>query len=323
METFSLTNDLQVSRLSLGGCPFGGHGWGTIDDADSILAIQKAYDLGVNFFDTADVYGFGHSEKILRKALGANRRKVALASKFGIRWDSQCRTWKDASPAYLRSALDASLRRLEVECIDLYYLHWPDDQTPLEQTIEALADLQRQGKIRAIGLSNVSAEQLQLAASIAPVATVQVQFSLVDQEDFRRLAPIAKELSTTLTTWGSLAQGLLSGKYDANTKFEEGDRRLRYKNFQGEKLQSNLRLVEELRQIATKLGKTPVQIALRWLLDTSPVGAVLFGAKNNKQVTDNLGAMSWELPKTMYSRLEKLGLSARASHQQSNSRKIA
>ena len=323
METFSLTKDLQVSRLSLGGCPFGGHGWGAVDDGDSILAIQKAYDLGVNFFDTADVYGFGHSERILRKALGANRQKVAIASKFGVRWDSQGRTWKDASPAYLRSALEASLRRLEVEFLDLYYLHWPDDQTPLEQTIEALAEMQGQGKIRAIGLSNVSAEQLQLAASIAPIATVQVQFSLVDQEDFQRLAPIAKELGTTLTTWGSLAQGLLSGKYDANTKFEEGDRRLRYENFQGEKLQNNLRLVEELRQIATVLEKTPVQVALRWLLDTSPVGAVLFGAKNSKQVVDNLGAMSWDLPKTMYSRLEKLGLYALASHQQSDSRKIA
>jgi len=319
METYSLTDDMRhLSRLGLGGCPFGGHGWGPVDDRDSIHAIRRAYELGVNFFDTADVYGFGHSEHILRKALGPQRHSVHIATKFGVRWDARGRTWKDASPNYLRQALDASLSRLEVECIDLYYLHWYD-----LKTLEALEELRRQGKIRAIGLSNVTAEQLRTAASIAPIATVQIQYSLVDQEKFERLAPVARQLGIRLTTWGSLAQGLLSGKYDGRPKFDTGDRRLHYDNFLGEKLRHNLLLVQELKNTASQLGKTPAQVALRWLLDTRSVGFALFGAKNIKQVEENLGALGWRLPCEAYQRLMQLGCTASGCQSHDPTRKTA
>jgi len=295
-----------VTRLGLGGCPFGRHGWGPVDDRESIKAVQRACDLGVNFFDTADVYGFGHSESIFRKALGARRHDVHVATKFGVRWDKHGRIWKDASPAYLHHALDASLERLGLEAIDLYYLHWPDPMTPIEKTLEGMERLRCQGKIRAIGLSNITANQLRTAVQIAPIATVQLQFSLIDREKFELFAPVAEPLGIQLVTWGSLGQGLLSGKYGQRATFCEGDRRLRYDNFQGEKFQRNLRLVQEVQNIAAQIGRTPAQIALRWLLDTTSVGCALFGAKTSAQVEDNLGALGWQLPSDGYDRLEQL-----------------
>ena len=325
METYSLTDDMRhLSRLGLGGCPFGGHGWGPVDDRDSIHAIRRAYELGVNFFDTADVYGFGHSEHILRKALGPSTAFGTYCNQIrgsvgrtGSHLE-RCQP-KLSSPGFgcQLVAFGSGMHR------SLTYLHWYDLKTPIEKTLEALEELRRQGKIRAIGLSNVTAEQLRTAASIAPIATVQIQYSLVDQEKFERLAPVARQLGIRLTTWGSLAQGLLSGKYDGRPKFDTGDRRLHYDNFLGEKLRHNLLLVQELKNTASQLGKTPAQVALRWLLDTRSVGFALFGAKNIKQVEENLGALGWRLPCEAYQRLMQLGCTASGCQSHDPTRKTA
>lgn len=306
METIQLADTGQlISRVAMGGCPLGGHGWGHVDDSKSIAAVRRALDLGVNFFDTADVYGLGHSERILARALGAKRHEVVIATKFGIRHENG-RTWKDASPAYLRSALEASLRRLQMDCIPLYYLHWPDEETPLVETMAELARCRQEGKIRWIGLSNFSAPQVREATAVMPVEAMQVQFSLVDRLKAAELLPLAQQLGITLLTWGSLAQGLLTGKYDAQATFAPQDRRSHYDNFLGDKFSQNLRAVERLREVAALVDKKPAQVALRWLLDTPGIGGVLFGAKQPAQVDENVGAAGWRLPAREYETLKTL-----------------
>lgn len=288
------TSDLFVSRLGLGGCPLGGHGWGDVNDSNSVDAVRAALDSGINFFDTADVYGLGHSEKLLSRALGNERHEAIIATKFGVRWDEKNNFGKDISTQYLREALEASLQRLRVDCIPLYYVHWPDGKTPVEEAVEELERCRQQGKVRAIGVSNFSSAQIRQAHTIAEIASVQTQFSLVDTEA-TSLEPALRETGASLVTWGSLAQGMLTGKYDANSHFGTDDRRCRYDNFQGEKFSRNLRTVELVKQIATRLGKTPAQVAIRWLLDTPIVSCVLFGAKTPAQVHDNAGASDWSL----------------------------
>ena len=305
MESFQLArSNLRVSRVGLGGCPLGGHGWGQVDDAESHHAVERAYDLGVNFFDTADVYGLGHSEELLRKALGRRRRDVVIASKFGVRWDSAGKTWKDASPAYLRTALEASLRRLGLECIPLYYVHWPDAKTPIEDTMAELERCRRAGKIHAIGVSNFSAAQLQKACQVVPIAALQLQYSLVDRESATEVLNVASQHDVPFVTWGSLAQGLLTGKYDETASFDTNDRRHRYENFCGDKFHRNLKTVALLKQSSLRINRSPAQIAIRWVLDSTNVGTVLFGAKRASQVEENLAALDWRLPENEYRLLE-------------------
>ena len=307
METIRLSgSSQQITRVGLGGCPLGGHGWGHVDDSESIAAIRRALELGVNFFDTADVYGFGHSEKILSKALGSRRHSVVIGSKFGVRWDQAKNIRKDISPKYLRSALDASLRRLHLECLPLYYIHWPDGITPIGDAMEELERLRRAGKVRWIGVSNFSAAQVREALAVAAVHALQVQFSLVDRGPVTGLLPLASQAGITVITWGSLAQGLLSGKYDRSARFGPDDRRHRYGNFLGERFDRNLQVVDGLRRVAQRLNRTPAQVAIRWLLDTRAVGSVLFGAKRPAQIEENACALGWNLSDVDYAALEAL-----------------
>lgn len=311
MEMTSLADTGQaISRVGLGGCPLGGFGWGHADDAKSMQAVRRALELDVNFFDTADVYGLGHSEELLAEALGSRRRDVVIASKFGIRWDSAGRTWKDISPRYARCAVEASLRRLRLDCIPLYYIHWPDDATPLAETMAEMVRLRNEGKIRWIGLSNFTPDQIRQATSIAPVQAVQVQFSLVDRQRAEAILPLVREKKITLVTWGSLAQGLLTGKYGPDAVFETNDRRSRYENFRNEKFRMNLAVVDRLKHMAHGTGRTPATLAIRWLLDTPGVGAVLFGAKRPEQVEENTGAVPCRLSAREYRQLAMRSLHA-------------
>lgn len=315
METVALPDiAVPVSRLGLGGCPLGGHGWGDVDDRNSIAAVNTALERGINFFDTADIYGLGHSEEILSQALGAKRHNVVIASKFGVRRTESGKTVLDNSPEWLQQALAASLKRLRLDCIPLYYLHWPDGVTPLESAIEALADCQRRGQIGAIGLSNVSPEQLHQACQIARISVAQVQYSLVDRQLAEDLQETARRHGVPLVPWGSLAQGLLTGKYNAQSQFDASDRRSRYENFTGEKFLSNLKVVDQLRGIAPRYGRSIGQTAIRWLLDAPGVGSVLFGAKTPEQVIDNLGAMDWKLDASDHDQLSaSTNLSSKAA----------
>lgn len=281
-----------VSRIALGGCPLGGHGWGAVDDTESVAAVRAAVDAGVTFFDTADIYGLGHSEELLSHALAADRHRVTVATKFGVRMGSDNQAFRDVSPAWARSAVEASLRRLRLERIPLYYMHWPDGETCIEDVVGVLADLRAEGKIGAIGLSNVTADEVVRATRVATISAVQVQYSLVDRFEAETLLQTTRRLSIPLITWGSLAQGLLTGKYDEKSVFPPTDRRSRYENFQHPKLAENMRVVRRLQEISATAGEKPGQLAIRWLLDRPGVGAVLFGAKNVSQVAENVHTLS-------------------------------
>jgi len=296
------STDQQISRLGLGGGPLGRHGFGPVDESELIATVHHAVDLGVNFFDTADVYGLGESERLLCQALGNRRKDVVIATKFGVRWDSQGNTSRDISPTYLRKALEASLRRLQLDTIPLYYIHWPDNKTRIGDTVEELARFQKEGKIKWIGVSNFSTEQFIEAQEVAAIEATQLQLSLLTRIPVE-LISTAVNSNSTVVTWGSLAEGLLTGKYDANSQFAIGDRRNRYEKFSSDRIAGNLKIVELLMQISDRLHKTPAQIAIRWLLDTENVGACLVGAKRPTQLEENSGVFNWSLAEDDYRQL--------------------
>ena len=286
-------NGPYVTRLGMGCWTAGGHGWGKVKDSESIGAIRHAFERGVTFFDTADVYGLGKSERILRQALGADLASVVIASKGGVRWDEFGKVWNDSSPEYLQYAVEASLRRLDLERIPLYYLHNPDSRTPIPEAIGALAMLRDQGKIAEIGVSNVSVSQLEEALTVAPIRAVQVQFSLLQQARGDELASVCRRNDIKLVSWGALADGLLTGKFNRWTTFGEDDHRSRLPEFQGTRFLEILRRVEDLQKIAHERGVSVAQLALRWIMDKYSFACPLFGARTAGQVQDNLGAVGW------------------------------
>jgi aryl-alcohol dehydrogenase-like predicted oxidoreductase len=308
MESIKLgKTGYQISRLGLGGCPLGGHGWGKFDRDQAVSAVRKAFESGVNFFDTADIYGLGGSEELLSQALGNERYRMIIASKFGVRYDNSTgKTYKDISPKYVRQALENSLKRLRLEMIPLYYVHWPDGKTPIQETVAELVKCCHEGKIGGIGLSNFSVDEINEAINVANIDAVQVQFSLIEQENARKLFGVVKQHNIALITWGSLAQGMLTGKYNKNMQFLENDRRNRYDNFIGKRRDSNLRIVDCVRQIAKSNNMTCSQTAIRWLLDTPPVSSVLFGAKSAGQVTENVDSCNKNISQNDYDYLNSI-----------------
>ena len=296
LETVRMGEDgPRFTRMGMGCWAVGGHGWGKVDDDESIGAIRRALERGIDFFDTADCYGLGKSERVLRRALGERLGSLFVASKGGVRWDDRGRVWNDSSPEYLRAALEASLRRLGLERIPLYYIHKPDGRTPVPEILGALSRFREEGKIGEIGIANFSAEQAAEAVASAPVRAIQVRFNLLERERGVELASLCRRKGILLVAWGSLADGLLTGKFDAGSTFGEDDHRSVSPLFTGGEFRENLRRVEALRAIAVRRGVSPGQLALRWVLDSYPWACPLFGAKTAVQVEENLGAAGWEL----------------------------
>ena len=287
--------ELLVSRIVYGCWAMGGHGWGVVNDQDSIHAVRRALDLGINIFDTADVYGFGHSETILSKALGSQRHDVVVATKVGVSWGVEGKISRDLSPGYVVKALENSLRRLNIDCIPLYQIHWPDPKTHITETLEALKKCQEQGKIRYIGCSNFDEVEFEALCHDNAIVSYQGPYSLIDKNISSELIKNCVEKSMCILTYGSLAKGLFSGKFTYNSVFKAEDTRSRDPNFQGEQFEHNLRLVERLKQVGLKYHKSNAQVALRWVLDTAGVSAVIAGIKTSAQIEENIGALDWSL----------------------------
>ena len=292
----------------MGGCPMGGYGWGNVQGNELIDAVHAALDQGITFFDTADTYGLGQSEITLGKALGVQRKNVVVASKFGVRAGNG-KTVYDNSPEWIREALHGSLERLGTDYIDLYQIHYRDDHTPISAVVETLEDLQKRGYIRYFGLSNIHQEDLkELQPYVGKFVSFQDEYSLACRKNEPDMLMLADQLQLTPLTWGSLGQGILTGKYDKNTVFDTTDRRSRdvYVNFHGQKLLKNLEIVEALKKIADRHEKSVASIAIRFILDYLPDSVVLCGAKRPGQIIGNAEAADWSLGRDEIEMLEKI-----------------
>lgn len=299
MEYITLQNTgLRVSRFCMGGCPMGGYGWGSVQESELLDAIHAALDAGVNFFDTADTYGLGQSERTLAKGLGSRRRDVVIESKFGVRVGGG-KTVYDNSPEYIQQALEESLRRLNTDYIDVYLIHYRDGKTPIADVVGKLEELKAAGKLRYYGLSNIHGDGLEeLLPYAGRFACCQDELSLACRKNENDLRAVQSRLRATPMTWGSLGQGILTGKYNReNVCFGADDRRSReiYVNFHGEKLEQNLRIVEALKKIAANREKSVAACAIRWILDTLPESVVIAGVKRPAQLSANVEAMGWTL----------------------------
>jgi aryl-alcohol dehydrogenase-like predicted oxidoreductase len=309
METIKIAGtDLQVSRIALGTWAIGGWMWGGSDDAESIRTIHAALDQGVTLIDTAPVYGFGHSEEVVGKALaqGGRRKNAVIATKVGLDWKDG-RPFRNAGKARIMKEVDDSLRRLQTEAIDLYQVHWPDSTTPMEETAEAMAALLKAGKIRAIGVSNFSSVQMDAFRAVAPLHTAQPPYNLFERELEKEVLPYCQEHAMAVLAYGPLCRGLLSGRMTAATRFTGDDLRRNDPKFQSPRFEQYLAAVKRLDQFAHKnYGKRVIHLALRWVLDRSEANIALWGARRPDQLAPLKQVMGWHIDAAGLSEIDRI-----------------
>lgn len=290
MELSRLPSGLEISPLGLG-CWGMSHAYGQADEDASIETVRAALDAGLTHLDTADVYGAGHNERLLGRALGARRREAFLATKFGFVGDEHGNVRVDGRPARVRAACEASLVRLGTDVIDLYYLHRRDPDVPIEDTVGAMAELVREGKVRFLGLSEVGVETLRRACAIHPIAALQSEYSLFTRDPETEILPACRALGTALVAFSPLGRGLLTGAVHSRQDLAEGDYRRDLPRFEAANLARNQRLVQALEALGAALGATPAQVALAWLLAQGPDVLPIPGMKRRRHLEDNVGAL--------------------------------
>jgi aryl-alcohol dehydrogenase-like predicted oxidoreductase len=293
MQTRKLGNsDLHITRVGYGAWAIGGSGWqfawGSQDDNDSVAAIHRSLELGVNWIDTAAVYGLGHSEEVVAQALRTwSGPRPYVFTKCGMRWDERRKVRKVLRSDSIRGEVEDSLRRLAVDVIDLYQIHWPPDpdSQQLEEGWSTLADLKKQGKVRWIGVSNFNVEQLRRAQAIAPVTSLQPPYSLIDRDIEREILPYCLRAGIGVIVYSPMASGLLTGAMtrERAAALPEDDWRRRSSNFNEPKLSQNLALVERLREIGKRHGRSPGEVAIAWTLHNPAVTGAIVGARNARQ----------------------------------------
>jgi len=303
----------EVSRLCFGCGPASGYDYGTIDESAWMAAVRGALDRGINFFDVADVYGFGRAEELLSRALGDDRHRVRLCTKFGLAWDGHGTVRRDASRAHLARALDDSLRRLRVDSITLYQLHWPDPAMPLEETVAALMSSRDAGKIQHIGLSNVTAQQLQSVQRVQQVDSVQAGYNLLCRSAESELFAWSSVNRISILAHSGLARGLLAGKRSMGSRFEGRDTRGQSSYFSREGQEQKQKLIEALEQVGQRTRRSASAVALRWVLDHPEVTSVLAGMKNLAQLEENAEAADWQLAPEDFDLLSKQSASCLGS----------
>jgi aryl-alcohol dehydrogenase-like predicted oxidoreductase len=286
-----------VSKVCFGCEPLGGADWGDIDLADIVSAVDLALELGVNFFDTADVYGLGLSETRLSEILGPRRHDVVIATKGGLSWQQpgaggRAVIVRDSSPEYLRCAVDASLRRLRLERLPVYFIHWPDPHTDIRSTFECLASMQDAGKIGWIGCSNFSNEQVRLACQVAEVSYVQSPLNILGEYMDPGMLQVVREKGIGVVAYNVLANGLLTGKYGPDAHFPENDRRSRLPLFQGDSYWQALERVREISAAAESEGLTCAQYAIAKVVKRAEVTSAIVGIKNRRQIEENFAFLA-------------------------------
>lgn len=322
MEYMELnTTDLQVSRICFGTLWIGG-----IEDEEAIRTIHRGIDLGINFFDTAEGYGKEYSEKVLGKALEGRRDKVVIATKGGLDWGqfsdqgipqrgeqhygmtgkkSEGMT-RNSRPDYIKAAVEGSLKRLGTDYIDLYQIHWPDSTTPWADTIHALLECQREGKIRYIGVSNFSAQQVKEWIQFGPLHSVQSMYHMLTRDIEKDILPFCRKNNIAVLSYSTLAHGLLTGKFSEDTKFPLGDFRPKIPVFEGDNFKKNLVIVEKLKKVAARKEITPGQLAIGWVLAQPSITSALVGAKHPGQVVENVAAVNCKLDEDDLAEIEEI-----------------
>jgi aryl-alcohol dehydrogenase-like predicted oxidoreductase len=317
----AMLGSLRVSRIGLGAMSMAGTllSGGGLDDAESIRAIHRALDLGVTHIDTAESYGPYHSEEIVGQALEGRRDQVVLATKFGILSHAGDGTGLfDSSPANIRTAVEGSLKRLRTDRIDLYYQHRVDQNTPIEETIGTVAELVAEGKVLSIGLSEASPDTIRRAHAVHPIAALQTEYSLWTRDVETELLPLLRELGIGLVPYAPLGHGFLTGQIRTPEEIPDGDWRKTNPRFIGEAFYQNLRLVEEVRNIAAEVSATPAQIALAWLVAQGGDIAPIPGSRRVARVEENTAADGVILTADQSQRLDSLTPATGARHDDFN-----
>jgi aryl-alcohol dehydrogenase-like predicted oxidoreductase len=302
-------SDLEVSVIGFGAWGIGGEPfWKSEGHTASENAIKKAYDLGINFFDTAPVYGFGRSEEIMGKALKGFRDKVIIATKCGLVWEKEKlgSMQKVATEVSILDEVEKSLIRLKTDWIDLYQVHWPDVNTLHEETMGALVKLKEQGKIRHIGVSNYSVDQMKDSIKYGSIVSNQPNYSLLQRSIEKTLVPFCLENNIGIVAYSPLASGLLTGKYDKTTDFTDWRGKGIFEGFTGEGLAKNIAKVDSLKEVAKQTDKSCGQLAINWVVRQPGVTTALVGVKNAQQMEDNLNSVGWEPDQSHQERIEEI-----------------
>jgi aryl-alcohol dehydrogenase-like predicted oxidoreductase len=303
-------SDLQLTPIGYGAWAIGGgnweFAWGAQDDDESVRTIERALDAGINWIDTAAIYGLGHSEEIVAKALKHSGKKPYVFTKCSMRWDADRKIYRSLKAASLQEELENSLRRLKVDVIDLYQIHWPDPESEIEEGWETLARFQKQGKVRYIGVSNFNVEQMKRAQKIAPITSLQPPYSLVNRGVEAEILPYCEANHIGVINYSPMASGLLTGKMTAEriAKMPADDWRRRSANFNEPKLTRNLKLVELLREIGNTHGVEAGVVAIAWTLRKPAVTAAIVGARRPDQVDGILPAATFRLSEAEVARID-------------------
>jgi aryl-alcohol dehydrogenase-like predicted oxidoreductase len=290
METRKLGRQgLVVSQQGLG-CMGMSAWYGQTDEQESIATIHRALELGITFLDTADVYGQGANEELVGRAIAGRRKEVVLATKFGNRWFDDGTRTIDGSPEYVRQALDASLHRLKVDYVDLYYQHRVDADTPIEETVGAMAELVRAGKVKYIGLSEAGPETIRRAHAVHPITALQSEWSLWTRDPEAEVVPTIRELGIGFVAYSPLGRGFLAGRFSSPAELDDGDFRKNHPRMQGDNFEANRELAERVKALAAEKGCTPAQLALAWVLSRGDDVAPIPGTKRRTYLEENAAA---------------------------------